>query len=69
MCQQAQQQAGSARAGVGEVDMWIGVIDRKTVDLPQHAVGEDAVKIEGDDDGDVGAREAADFLEDPAFGV
>ena len=59
--QKPEEKRGRRAAGVGEVDMRIGVVDRETVDLPQHPVGEDAVQVERDDDRDLRAGHAADL--------
>ena len=64
-----EEEAGGTRAGVGEVHVRIGVVDRQAVDLPEHAVGENPVQVERDDDGDLRAGHAADFAEEMALRI
>ena len=64
-----QQHAGRARAGIGEIDVRIGVIDCQAVDLAQHAVGQDAVQIERDHDRHGGSRHLSDAFQQKAFGI
>ena len=63
------EQLRGALAGVGKVDMRIGVVDGEAVDLPQHAVGEDAVQVERDDDRHVLHRRCAGSPAAAALGV
>ena len=49
--------------------MGIGVVDRHRVAVLEHPFGEDAVQVEGEDDGQVGADDAARFLQQVALRV
>ncbi len=64
-----QQQFRGTPAGIGEIDMRVGVVDGQAVHLPQHAVGEDAVQVERDDDRHRGAGDRADALQEIALRI
>ena len=49
--------------------MGVGVVDRQAVDLPQHAVGQDAVQVERYHDRHIRPDHAAHFGQQAAFGV
>ena len=69
LVQDAQQQAGGASAGVGEIDVGIGVVQDQAIAVLQHGRGEDAVQVQGEDDGHVGAENLAGFPEQESFGI
>ena len=64
-----QQQSRGALAGLEEVDVRIGVIGDDRVAVLEHAVGEDAVQIERDDDGDLLAEDLARLRQQVALGI
>ena len=64
-----EQQVRSSLAGIREIDVWVGVVDRQTVDLAQHPIGEDAVKVQRNDERDFRAEQAADLGEEVALRI
>ena len=66
---EAVQDARRTLPGRGEVDVGIRVVDRHPVDLAQHAVGQDPVQIERNDDRDVVADDLPGLRQQVAFRV
>ena len=50
-------------AGVGKIDVGIGVIDRQPINLPEHPIRQNAVQVERDNDGHRRPRHLANALE------
>src|SRR5579859_722914 len=54
---------------VGEVDVWIRMVDGQAVNVLQHAVGQDAVQIKGDDNRDFFAQNPSNLLQQVALRI
>ena len=65
----AEKEPRGALSGFKEVDVRVGVIGDDGVAVLDHAIGEDAVEIERDDNGDFFTEDFPRFLEEPALGI